>query len=174
MLFRSIPCVLAGRPNAGKSSLLNALAGYERAIVTDFPGTTRDTVEARCRLGGFDLRVIDTAGLRCATDPAERAGVERSWAALREAALIFVLVDRAVPPVEEDAALLERAATLAPTLLVWTKCDLPAAAGCVERPPQVAEVSLSARTGAGLEALEAAVSAQIGRASCRERVFYSV
>lgn len=167
-LAGGIPCVLAGRPNAGKSSLLNALAGYERAIVTDFPGTTRDTVEARCRLGGFDLRVIDTAGLRCATDPAERAGVERSWAALREAALIFVLVDRAVPPVEEDAALLERAATLAPTLLVWTKSDLPAAAGCVERPPQVAEVSLSARTGAGLEALEAAVSALLSQGGTEE------
>jgi len=79
-----------------------------------------------------------------------------------------VLVDRAVPPVEEDAALLERAATLAPTLLVWTKCDLPAAAGCVERPPQVAEVSLSARTGAGLEALEAAVSALLSQGGTEE------
>ena len=67
-----VPCVLIGRPNAGKSSLLNALVGYDRAIVTDVPGTTRDTVEARCRLGGVVLRLIDTAGLRETDDAVER------------------------------------------------------------------------------------------------------
>ena len=80
-----VPCVLIGRPNAGKSSLLNALVGYDRAIVTDVPGTTRDTVEARCRLGGVVLRLIDTAGLRDSDDAVEQLGVERSRAALERA-----------------------------------------------------------------------------------------
>ncbi len=87
------PCVLIGRPNAGKSSLLNALVGYDRAIVTDVPGTTRDTVEARCRLGGVVLRLIDTAGLRETDGAVERIGVERSRAALAGAALALLVLD---------------------------------------------------------------------------------
>ncbi|WP_349949608.1 GTPase, partial [Intestinimonas sp. RTP31139st1_F5_RTP31139_211217] len=68
-LVRWVPCAIVGLPNAGKSSLLNALVGYQRAIVTDIPGTTRDTVEERCMLGGVLLRLIDTAGLRETDDP---------------------------------------------------------------------------------------------------------
>ena len=81
LLNEGVPCAIVGRPNAGKSTLFNALLGRERAIVTDIPGTTRDTVEERCVLGGVLLRLIDTAGLRETGDAVEKLGVERSRAA---------------------------------------------------------------------------------------------
>ncbi len=92
-LVQGVPCAIVGAPNAGKSSLLNALLGYERAIVTPIPGTTRDTVEETVRLGDVLLRLIDTAGLRETDDPVERLGVERSRAALAGAELALVLID---------------------------------------------------------------------------------
>ncbi len=140
LLREGVPCAIVGRPNAGKSSLLNAMLGWDRAIVTDIPGTTRDTVEERCELGGVPLRLIDTAGLRDTSDPVEKLGVERSRKAMEEAGLILVLWDQSQPTTEEDAALLVEAMALAPTILVVSKCDLPSAPVPVvnfELPPQV-------------------------------------
>ena len=142
-------CAIVGRPNAGKSSLLNAMVGWDRAIVTDIPGTTRDTVEERCELGGVPLRLIDTAGLRDTADPVEKLGVERSRRAMEEAGLILVLIDASRPAAEEDFSLLRQAVSLAPTILVWTKGDLPAAPCPVERYEEIGcpAVTVSARTG---------------------------
>ena len=155
-----VPCALVGRPNAGKSSLLNALVGYDRAIVTDIPGTTRDTVEERVELGGVTLRLIDTAGLRESADPIEQMGVERSRKAMEEAALILVLWDSSQPVTEEDGALLEQAIALAPTILVHTKTDLPSAPiPFLNLDPMPPVVELSAKTGQGLSQLEEAVAA---------------
>ena len=163
-LTQGISCALVGRPNVGKSSLLNALAGYERAIVTDIPGTTRDTVEVNVELGGLPLRLIDTAGLRDSEDPVERLGVERSRVAMEQAELILVLWDSSAQVAREDVELLERALELAPSILVWTKNDLPAApVPVMEIPDSLRVVELSARTGQGLDRLEQAVSALFPR-----------
>ena len=150
-----VPCVLVGRPNAGKSSLLNALVGYDRAIVTDVPGTTRDTVEARCRLGGVVLKLIDTAGLRDTEDAVERIGVARSRAALEEARLALLVVDGSEPLTAEDLAAMDEAEKAPRVLCLVNKSDRPLAADVEalrRRFPNLRVVS--AATGAGLEELE--------------------
>ena len=151
-----VPCAIVGRPNAGKSSLLNALVGFDRAIVTNIPGTTRDTVEERAELGGVTLRLIDTAGLRDSDDPIEQLGVERSRAAMDEAALVLLVVDGTEKPTQEDADLVRTIAEAGkPFILVRSKRDLAGEhADELEALSQGAPtVSLSARTGEGLEEL---------------------
>ena len=144
--------MLVGRPNAGKSSLLNALVGYDRAIVTDVPGTTRDTVEARCRLGGVVLKLIDTAGLRDTEDEVERIGVARSRAALEEARLALLVVDGSEPLTAEDLAAMDEAEKAPRVLCLVNKSDRPLAAdvdALRRRFPNLRVVS--AATGAGLD-----------------------
>ncbi len=169
-LSRGVPCAIVGRPNAGKSSLLNALVGYDRAIVTDIPGTTRDTVEERCALGGVLLRLIDTAGLRETGDAIERMGVARSRAALEEAGLALLVVDGSAPLEAEDYAAMDAAARAPRAVCVVNKSDLPPAAdreALRARFPSLCVVS--AATGAGLEELAAAVAAQFPRSGDEER-----
>ena len=158
VVARGVPCAIVGQPNVGKSTLLNALVGYERAIVTDIPGTTRDTVEERCVLGGVLLRLIDTAGLRDTADPVERMGVERSRRAMEEAGLILMVMDQSSPATEEEFDLLRQAMDIAPTILIWNKGDLPPAPVPVVGFDLPSTVELSAGTGAGLDALERAVA----------------
>ena len=157
VITRGVPCAIVGRPNAGKSSLLNALVGFERAIVTDIPGTTRDTVEERCVLGGVLLRLIDTAGLRETGDAVEKLGVERSRAAMETAGLIFVVIDGTEPATGEDEALVAQALSLAPTVVLRSKADLPGGEGA---PVGGAEtMTVSAVTGEGLKELGEKISA---------------
>lgn len=151
-----IPTAIVGRPNAGKSSLLNFLLGYERAIVTDVPGTTRDTISERVRFGGTLLNLTDTAGLRDTSDTIEAMGVERSRAVMDQAGLIFFLSDASEPLAEEDRELLSHAVKTAPTVLIRTKCDLPVV-DCPEF-PGTKMVEISTVTGQGMEKLEEAVS----------------
>ena len=157
------------RPNAGKSSLLNALLGYERAIVTEIPGTTRDTVEETVTVGGTLLRLIDTAGLRDTPDRVEQMGVERSRAAMESAELILVLWDSSSPVTQEDGELLSQAMSLAPTVLVRSKSDLLSAPlPLLSLDPMPPVVELSARTGQGLEELEQAIRSALPRQTGEE------
>lgn len=149
-LYDGVPCAIVGRPNSGKSSLLNALLGYDRAIVTDIPGTTRDTVEEKAVVGGTLLRLIDTAGLRDTEDTVERIGVERSRAALERAELALVLVDGSGPLTEEDNAILKQAQSVPQTIVLATKADRPT----FTLPDIPGVLALSSLTGEGLDALE--------------------
>ena len=164
VLKSGVRTAIVGRPNAGKSSLLNALAGFDRAIVTDIPGTTRDTVEESVLCGGVLLRLTDTAGIRDTEDTVEQLGVERSRKALEAADLVLAVVDGSVPPTAEDLAVLRLAAKSPRWSAVFSKCDLwdtktrsVGVIGQVGTP--AASVSLSAVTGQGLARLEAAVAA---------------
>ena len=117
LLKQGVPAVILGRPNAGKSSLLNALLGYDRAIVTDIAGTTRDTVEEKVLVGGVLLRLTDTAGIRNSADRIEAMGVERSRQAAQRAALALLVLDGSQTLTDEDEQAMA-AAEQTPRLLV--------------------------------------------------------
>ena len=162
VLKSGVRTAIVGRPNAGKSSLLNALAGYERAIVTDLPGTTRDTVEESVLCGGVLLRLIDTAGIRDTEDIVEQKGVERSRQAITSADLVLAVVDGTEKPT--GAGEIFRLAAECPHwIAVYTKRDLAPpymvlASSPAPAAPPAASVSLSSVTGEGLDKLEKAVS----------------
>ncbi|MEA9708414.1 tRNA uridine-5-carboxymethylaminomethyl(34) synthesis GTPase MnmE [Xanthomonas campestris] len=140
--------VLIGPPNAGKSSLLNALAGSDRAIVTDVAGTTRDTLHEAIQLDGFELTLVDTAGLREGGDAIEREGMRRARAELQRADLALIVVDARDPQAARDA--LGDAIDAVPRRLwIHNKCDLLAVAG----PMDADAIAVSAVTGQGLEHL---------------------
>ena len=157
LMTAGIPAAIVGRPNAGKSSLLNALLGYERAIVTDVPGTTRDTIEEKLRLGSLLLRLTDTAGIRDTADAVERLGVERSRLAMERAALVIDVLDGSAALSDEDLALLREAEKRPRAVLVVSKSDLGTVAELPETSLPV--VVLSARTGEGLDELEKVIRA---------------
>lgn len=140
--------VILGRPNTGKSSLMNALAGFERAIVTDIAGTTRDVLDERLSFDGVPVRLIDTAGIREATDRAEQIGVDRALDEMRRADVQLVLLDGSAPLTAEDKTLIETTENGIPRILVVNKCDLP------RQTDYAGAISISAKTGQGLEELK--------------------
>ncbi|MGH8267108.1 MAG: tRNA uridine-5-carboxymethylaminomethyl(34) synthesis GTPase MnmE [Steroidobacteraceae bacterium] len=156
LLREGMTVVIAGRPNAGKSSLLNRLAGYDAAIVTPIAGTTRDVVRERIGIDGMPLHVLDTAGLRHGGDVVEQEGVRRAHAEMRRADRVLFVIDAAADPTA--AAYREERARLpadVPVTLVFNKCDLapvrPAAAAAAGPPC----ITVSALTGQGLDLLRA-------------------
>ena len=151
LMNAGLPTAIVGRPNVGKSSLLNALLGYERAIVTAIPGTTRDTIEEKLRIGGLTLRLIDTAGLRDSDDLAEKLGVERSRRALESAELVLAVIDGSQEIDDEDRAILRQAEQAPHAIAIVSKTDLPQKITCLDTP--LPQLTLSAQTGEGLDEL---------------------
>ena len=161
LLREGLLVVIAGRPNVGKSSLLNRLLDMERAIVTEIPGTTRDLVEESVTLGGVVVRFSDTAGLRPPQDRVEELGIARTRERLGQADLVLYLVDASTPAAPEDAASLAELAGQ-PGLVVLNKMDLESRLSADELSGSTPWplTKISAKTGQGIEALRAAIVAQ--------------
>jgi tRNA modification GTPase len=166
LLREGLNVVIAGKPNAGKSSLLNRLAGEEIAIVTDQPGTTRDVLRQQVQLDGMPLNLIDTAGLRQAADQVEAEGVRRAFAELEKADRVLYMLDAAAQAGESSAS--ELAAELGelpkhvPVTLIFNKIDLSGAQAHVDESREPPQVFLSARSGAGLDLLRAHLKNRAG------------
>jgi tRNA modification GTPase len=150
--------VIAGRPNVGKSRLLNALAGYQRAIVDPMPGTTRDVVTVATAFDGWPVELVDTAGLRETDNAIERSGIERALRQTETADLVLKVLDRSEPLQVEDRTLINR---LGPSLLVASKADLPPSWELCEAIGSASILAVSAERGDGLDGLLAAVIARL-------------
>lgn len=162
ILREGVPCVILGKPNVGKSTLLNALLGRERAIVTNIPGTTRDLIEENVKVGQLLLRVTDTAGLRDTNDPIEQAGIDRAMAQANASSLILALFDGSRPLEEDDMLVLARAAGHR-AIAIINKSDLPC---CLDETSLKKHflhiVPLSAKTGQGMDTLLELIPKTIG------------
>ena len=166
LLREGLTVVLIGQPNVGKSSLMNQLAGFEAAIVTEIAGTTRDTVREVIQIQGVPLHLIDTAGLRDTDDPVEQLGIARTWAAVEKADVALLLVDVSHGVGEREAAILQRLPGVA-RLTIHNKIDV-----ACEAPRAVGdEVWLSARTGAGVDLLRAKLLEAAGWQAAGEGAF---
>jgi tRNA modification GTPase len=169
LLREGLNVVIAGKPNAGKSSLLNKLVGDEIAIVTDQPGTTRDVLRQQVHLDGLPVNLIDTAGLREATDMVESEGVRRALAELSRADRVLYILDAAAPTAQSCAS--DLAAELnelpkgVPVTLIFNKIDLSGAQAQVDESRDPPRVFLSARTGAGLDLLRVHLKNRAGFSS---------
>ena len=156
ILRQGVAAAIVGKPNVGKSSLLNTLAGYDRVIVTDIAGTTRDTVEETVLLGSTRLRLIDTAGIRETRDAIEAMGVERSRKAVENADLVLYLCDGSQPLTQEDQEVIEACLSKENTIALINKSDL----GAVVVPsdfPFTTIIPISTKTGEGLDQLRQVV-----------------
>ncbi len=165
-LREGLPCAIIGRPNAGKSTLLNALLGYDRAIVTEIAGTTRDTVEETLHLGALVLRLQDTAGLRETDDPVEKIGVTRAREAVRlagESGVVLAVFDGSRPVTGEDRMVMRAVQGAKRAVAVLNKADLPRADGWEALHGTFAQVvPLSAKKREGLGALTDTLTALTG------------
>jgi tRNA modification GTPase len=171
LLRSGMNVVLTGQPNVGKSSLLNRLAGEDLAIVTEIPGTTRDTVRQAIQIEGIPLNVVDTAGLREARDEVERIGIARAWSEIERADLLLLVVDARAGVTEADEAIVARIPARLKRVVVHNKLDLAEAGAPYEVSADAVHVFVSAKTGAGLDRLRETLLALVGWESSGESVF---
>lgn len=146
--------VLVGQPNVGKSSLLNRLSGGDVALVSEFPGTTRDLVSQSIQISGVPLHIIDTAGLREAEDVVEKMGIARTYGAIQKADAILVLLDASQGMTDYDQKILDQLPLKIPRLYILNKIDLLAKPGSVEEHNEECHIYLSAKTGEGMGYLQ--------------------
>jgi len=168
LLREGLNVVLIGQPNVGKSSLMNQLAGYDAAIVTEYAGTTRDTLRETIQIEGVPIHLMDTAGLRETEDPVERLGIARTWAVLDKADIAVLLVDATHGIGDQEASILQRLPDI-PRVTVHNKIDLAGEAPRVM--PASNEIWLSAKSGAGIEMLRRRLLELAGWRSEGEGVF---
>ncbi len=161
LLRDGIEVALLGRPNVGKSSLLNRLSGEELAIVTAVPGTTRDTVKGQFLLEGITVRLTDTAGLREARDPVESIGIERTWRAARDADVVLLVVDARIGRTAEDDLIASELPPAGRRITVFNKIDLAGDSPRHQRGDGDPEVRVSALTGAGIDQLRQAIVKEV-------------
>lgn len=171
LLRDGMTVVIAGRPNAGKSSLLNHLAGREAAIVTAIPGTTRDVLREQVSIDGMPMHVIDTAGLRDSDDPIEQEGIRRAWAEIAAADRILMVVDDRLGLTAEEARLRRRLPEATPVTLIYNKIDLSGRTPMVQDGDWGLEILLSAKTEAGLDLLREHLKACMGYRGGGEGIF---
>jgi len=170
LLRDGMTLVIAGRPNVGKSSLLNALAGRESAIVTDIPGTTRDLLRERIQIDGLPLHLIDTAGLRESSDRVEQEGIRRARDEIRKAdRILWIFDDREVPAYPDLDQ--ENLPTEIPITRVRNKIDLTGQSPLLQETAEGVEIALSAKTGKGIELLRDHLKQSIGYHSSQEGEF---
>ncbi|MGK3143964.1 tRNA uridine-5-carboxymethylaminomethyl(34) synthesis GTPase MnmE [Pantoea sp. C2G6] len=175
LLREGMKVVIAGRPNAGKSSLLNALAGRDAAIVTDIAGTTRDVLREHIHIDGMPLHIIDTAGLREASDEVERIGIERAWQEIEQADRVLFMVDGTTTDATEAAALwpdfVSRLPPELPITVVRNKADVTGEAPGLTEVNGHSLIRLSARTSAGVDELREHLKQSMGFAGNMEGGF---
>ena len=160
--------VLIGQPNVGKSSMINRLAQEEVAIVTEVPGTTRDPLRFELVIEGVPLHVVDTAGLRDATDVVEKIGIQRAWREIEQADLALLIVDATTEIADSDRLILAELPKRLKTLIIFNKIDLLKRAASEITTRIGSEIWLSAKTGEGLELLRGALLSSIGWTGTQE------
>ena len=188
ILRDGLKTAIIGRPNAGKSSLLNLMLGHERAIVTDVPGTTRDSIEEYMNVGGIPLRLIDTAGIRDTDNLVEKIGVEKAYSYAKDAQLVLAVIDGSQPLGKADEPIWQLLSQCTGRIIVinnkadkaleenlLTEAEIRQEAAEHEAAEVYRVVSLSAKSGQGLKELEEAIKELVfaGRISCRESVLVS-
>lgn len=171
LLREGITVVIAGLPNAGKSSLLNQLSGKDAAIVTDIPGTTRDLLREHISIDGMPLHIIDTAGLRESEDPIEQEGIKRAYAEIERADLILFVIDANDPVIPDLNLFIKKIPTHTTVITIKNKIDLLNESPSITHHNKKTHIALSAKKGEGIELLKKQIKSTVGLQLTNEGIF---